>query len=117
MASLLVPSFSVAELLQLPKWPSEAQLRHDGAGAAAVGVVFGEPLCDQLVSFFRSLDQPAYASLVRAVSGLPRKFVISDELDCSDLVRSLRGGGGDHFRELSDSTPDAHTRSHIEART
>jgi succinoglycan biosynthesis protein ExoL len=87
--------------------------------ARSVGVVLGEPLCDQLVSFFRSLDPPAYASLVRAVSGLPRKFVISDDLDCSDLVRSLRGGGEDHFRELSDSTltADAHTRSHIEART
>lgn len=87
--------------------------------ARSVGVVLGEPLGDQLVSFFRSLDQPTYASLVRAVGGLPRKFILSDESDCSDLVRSLRGGGEDYFREISDGTltADAHTRSHIEART
>jgi succinoglycan biosynthesis protein ExoL len=55
----------------------------------SAGVVLSEPLQEQLVDFFTSLDQCAYEKLAQAVTSLPRAALVSDRADCRDLVQSL----------------------------
>jgi hypothetical protein len=53
------------------------------------GVILGEPLEQQLVDFFRRLDQIGYARLARGIEALPRTDLVSDRSDCRELVESL----------------------------
>lgn len=56
------------------------------------GIVLSEPLDDQLIAFFRNLDQGSYARLVQAVKAIPPTKVISDRAECIDLVNTLCKG-------------------------
>ena len=55
----------------------------------AVGVVLREPLQEQLVDFFKTLDRTGYANLARAVDTLPRTNLVSDRTECRALVKAL----------------------------
>jgi succinoglycan biosynthesis protein ExoL len=55
----------------------------------SVGVILGEPLQEQLMGFFRALDQNAYEKLAYSVVALPRADLVSDRTDCYDLVQAL----------------------------
>lgn len=54
------------------------------------GVVLDEPLEQQLVNFFRNLDNETYSKLAGQVEALPRTDLVSDQAECRALVEALR---------------------------
>jgi hypothetical protein len=67
----------------------------------AVGVVLREPLQEQLVDFFKTLDRTGYANLASAVDTLPRTNLISDRTECRDLVKALSRPSAQHSQSGS----------------
>jgi succinoglycan biosynthesis protein ExoL len=53
------------------------------------GVVLDEPLEQQLINFFRHLDNETYSKLAGQVEALPRTDLVSDQADCRALVEAL----------------------------
>jgi succinoglycan biosynthesis protein ExoL len=54
------------------------------------GVVLDEPLEQELIDFFRSLDKETYSKLAGQIEALPRTDLVSDQADCRALVEALR---------------------------
>jgi succinoglycan biosynthesis protein ExoL len=55
----------------------------------SIGVVLKEPLQEELIDFFRGLNQNGYETLRRAMDTLPRADLISNREDCRELVEIL----------------------------
>jgi hypothetical protein len=53
------------------------------------GVVLNEPLEQQLIDFFRYLDNKTYSKLASQVEALPRTDLVNDQADCRALVEAL----------------------------
>jgi succinoglycan biosynthesis protein ExoL len=53
------------------------------------GVVLNEPLEQQLIDFFRYLDNKTYSKLASQVEALPRTDLVNDQADCCALVEAL----------------------------
>jgi succinoglycan biosynthesis protein ExoL len=85
-----------------------------------LGVVLDEPLEKQLYTFFKSLDQDVYARLAMAADALPNTDLVSNRMDCRELVKALCQpvvqrtgiGRGDNVAE---ATPGPNSNS-LEAR-
>src|SRR5262249_58869870 len=53
------------------------------------GVILDEPVEQQLIDFFRYLDNKTYSKLADQVEALPRTDLVSGQADCCALVEAL----------------------------
>jgi len=53
------------------------------------GVILDEPVEQQLIDFFRYLDNKTYSKLAGQVEALPRADLVSGQADCCALVEAL----------------------------
>ena len=53
------------------------------------GVILDQPVEQQLIDFFRYLDNKTYSKLADQVEALPRTDLVSGQADCCALVQAL----------------------------
>jgi succinoglycan biosynthesis protein ExoL len=70
-----------------------------------IGVALQEPIEDELIDFFRRLNQDSYQTLRRAVDSLPRSILITGRNDCRELVEALCGNAKVPLYQASAGSP------------